>query len=453
MNIYLYYFLSLILVIGIIGGIRLMNSPKTAAKGNRLGALCLFGTVILTLYHNSLLSGYMLIIGILIGGIIGYFMAIKATMLKMPGLVALLNGLGGGASGMVAYALLLQVAGGADVFGDISAVCAMVIGFSTLSGSLVASGKLYNRLSQKPVTLKNHSLLFALSGLLIVALSIIFLAWSRVGIYLGAITALSLLVGILFAIRVGGADMPVAISLLNSLSGLAGAVVGFSVYDPILISVGAIVGAAGLILTKVMCKSMNRSLLGVLTGRGISPGKIVEDGETTELEEEKDDVSIGEIVEQAKTIIIIPGYGMALAQAQGKVKNIFVNFEKKGKDVKFAIHPVAGRMPGHMNVLLAQEDIPYDKLYELDEINDDFENTDLVLIIGANDVVNPAANTAEGTPIYGMPVFNAGRAKNVIVFNKDENPGYSGVPNSLYRMKNVIMELGDAMDTLDILNI
>jgi NAD(P) transhydrogenase subunit beta len=280
-----------------------------------------------------------------------------------------------------------------------------------------------------------------------------------VNVLSGVILAGSLLYGIIFSIRIGGADMPITISLLNSLSGLAAAIAGFAVRDPLLIATGAIVGSAGLILTRIMCRAMNRSLTEILLGKTtagpVTPRMDVTGGEVpssmpAETERRLSDTreSAVEWLREAKTVIIIPGYGMALSQAQHMVKTLLDHLENRGKDVRFAIHPVAGRMPGHMNVLLAEADVPYEMLEEMEAINPRFAETDAVIIVGANDVVNPAANTAQGTPIYGMPILNAAEAKFVLIFNKDTRPGYSGVENPLYNRENVALFLGDAAEKI-----
>jgi NAD(P) transhydrogenase subunit beta len=249
--------------------------------------------------------------------------------------------------------------------------------------------------------------------------------------------------------------MPITISLLNSFSGLAGAICGFTIGDPLLVAVGAIVGASGLILTQIMCSAMNRSLIDILSGSYLNSGSNKKETAAQEKAADLEEPPVvakkspGEILKTAQKVVIVPGYGMAIAQAQSQVKSLYDTLESQGKEVKFAIHPVAGRMPGHMNVLLAEVDVPYDKLWEMDAINPEFAENDVAVVVGACDVVNPAANTAEGTPIYGMPVLNVAEAKNVIVCNLDTKPGYSGVENSLYKMQNVHLMLGSAVDTLE----
>lgn len=458
----LYYTLALICVIGIIWGIRLMNSPKTAISGNLLGAISLSITVILTLFKYGILSDYVLWTGMIAGGLIGYYISIKVTMLKIPQMVALFNGLGGGASGLVAIIILAENHNIENLFIKITAVLGLIVGWVTFSGSIVAALKLDQKISQKPIQLKKHNLIIGISSALTCIIAILLIIKSS-----GSLLFLTLLLlanssiwGIILTIRVGGADMPITISLLNSLSGVAGAVTGLAIYDPVLVAVGGIVGAAGLILTQVMCKAMNRSLTSILIGKtAVAYGKNDSDkagvafaendiNREKAIKQESEEEKIKRIIEEAKSIVIIPGYGMALAQAQYIVKGLYEKLTEEGKEVKFAIHPVAGRMPGHMNVLLAEADIPYDSLFELDDINDEFSCTDLVIVVGANDVINPAANTAEGTPIYGMPILNAHLAKNIIIFNKDTNPGYAGVQNTLYELDKVILKLGDAKDTI-----
>ena len=257
--------------------------------------------------------------------------------------------------------------------------------------------------------------------------------------------------GVTFAIRVGGADMPITISLLNSLSGVAGAIAGMAIGDPLLVAVGGVVGASGLLLTQIMCRSMNRRLVDILLGRtSAAPAQAARpappDAQAPARQEAEE--TPDRLLRSARRVILIPGYGMAIAQAQRQVQQLAQWLERNGAQVDFAIHPVAGRMPGHMNVLLAEADVPYEKLREMDDINPEFADCDVAVIIGANDVVNPAANEAEGTPIYGMPVLDAGRAKHVVVCNFDRSPGYAGVPNPLYDRENTVLLLGDAADTV-----
>ncbi len=450
--------IGLILTIGIILGIRLMSSPKTAAKGNLLGALCMLLAIAITLIYNNILNVAELWIAIAIGTAIGYFMAIKVAMIQMPQMVALLNGLGGGASALVALVLMLS---GSEptMFSQFTAGLALATGGITFSGSIIAALKLDRRMKQEPVVLPNHTGLSFATLIVVFVLILVFtftgLAGAPLYLVVLANLALSLLFGIIFAIRVGGADMPITISLLNSMSGAAASIAGFAIYNPLLIAIGAVVGASGFILTQIMCRAMNRKLFEIITGsttvaKGDKPAvteqkaaKPIEQKETVKRED------IDKVIKEAKKIVIVPGYGMALSQAQSKVKELYEILIKQGTEVSFAIHPVAGRMPGQMNVLLAEVDIPYDKLIELEDINPEFSSTDLVIIIGANDVVNPAAKTAEGTPIYGMPILDVDEAKHLAICNFDTKPGYAGVDNPLYDGRsNVTLLLGDATETL-----
>jgi len=436
----LYYISSGILVFGILYGIHLMSKVKTARLGNNLSGMCTALAVILTLYKYQLINKMELYVFMAVGFVLGMILAKVVKMIEMPQTVALLNGFGGLASALVSI-ITVSEGNGMNAFATYTAALALVIGLITFSGSMVAAGKLHKILSQKPTVLKAHNVI---TNLLII-LSVFSVCFVQESVW-GAVI-FSTLFGIVFAVRVGGADMPITISLLNSLSGVAGGVAGIAIYDPLLTAVGGIVGASGLILTQIMCKSMNRKLSDILLGK-TSVRSSETAVEETKTEEKKEEVSVSEILRNAKKVIIVPGYGMALSQAQTHVKMLNDALEKSGAQVKFAIHPVAGRMPGHMNVLLCEVDVPYDKLYEMDDINDEFKDTDLAIVIGANDVVNPAANTAEGTPIYGMPILKVDEAKHIIVCNYDTGPGYAGVKNPLYSNPKTILMTGGAKDSI-----
>ncbi len=433
-------------------GIRLMGSPRTAVRGNMLAALSMFAAVMLVLYTNGIVEVPLLWAAVATGAVIGYFLAVKVTMLKMPQVVALFNGCGGGASAMVALVEIMERAAVMDTFTRSASQLALVIGCFTLGGSLIAAAKLDGRISQRPVVIPGYK---AVTGIMLTISLLLVLLFAAnalpqyVLLMSGIVLGLALLLGVFFALRVGGADMPITISLLNSFSGLAGAITGFTVSEPLLVAVGAIVGASGLILTRIMCSAMNRSLGDVLTGASLLRNQTQDKQPCAEIKSGETGKSPAVMLKDAKKVIIVPGYGLAVAQAQSHVKKIMDLLEKRGVEVKFAIHPVAGRMPGHMNVLLAEADVPYDKLFEMDEINPEFKDADAVLVVGACDVVNPAANTAEGTPIYGMPVLKVEEAKAVVVCNLDTRPGYSGVENPLYNMPHVCMLTGDATATLE----
>ena len=466
MTITIYYILCSVLSVMVLVGISMMSKVKTAVMGNIISAASVLAGIVATLLFNGIISVASIYVYILVGTIIGSVFAIRVKMIEMPQLVALLNGIGGLASALVGTLTLSGIGvidGGYIVFSNITAVLAIVVGVVTLVGSLIAAGKLHKLLPQRPIIWKNHAAILntsiiALAGLIVYSgfIHSIFSPSFNIGLILTLSIAVSALFGYAFSIRVGGADMPITISLLNSLSGVAGAVAGMAIGDILLVSVGGIVGASGLFLTQIMCRSMNRSLTDILTGKTSDSGK--KPAQKQVLVEKKADKpqtavkerTACEVLQSAKSVIIIPGYGMALAQAQHLVRQLADKLEENGATVKYAIHPVAGRMPGHMNVLLAEADVPYEQLYEMDAVNDEFKDTDAVVVIGANDVLNPAARDAVDTPIYGMPVLNADQAKHIIICNFDTKPGYSGVENPLYqREAGVHLLLGDAKQSLN----
>ena len=467
---YIYYIISAVLSLGVLLGISLMSRVKTARLGNALSALCMLIAIGTVFVFYGILSVYQVWIGLGVGCVIGLILTVKVDMISMPQTVALLNGLGGAASAVVGLLTLLSpigIAGGRFVL--TTAAIAVVVGAVTFSGSLIAAGKLHRVLKQQPVVLPMHQM-WTVTCLVVSLLFIAFFACAPQEYIEGYLvvasvagTVVSLIFGVVFAIRVGGADMPITISLLNSTSGVAASIAGMATSDILTVSVGGIVGASGLLLTQIMCRAMNRSLGNILfskaptkasskaaSGSSSVPSASAGNVAQTMAKNDSPADKVGEWLKEAKNVIIVPGYGMAVSQAQSRVKMLADKMEEMGKSVRFAIHPVAGRMPGHMNVLLCEVDIPYDKLHEMEAINGDFEKTDLVIIIGASDVVNPAANTAEGTPIYGMPILEAGKARHIIICNFDLKPGYAGVPNPLYEMKEkVSLLLGDAKGSID----
>ena len=447
------WIIQLVFIGGFIYGIRLMNSPKTAPIGNRIGAASMAGAIIVTMIEAQILTMPVIWAGLLVGSALGLWMSTKVLMIQMPQMVALLNGFGGGASALVA--LLTIFTAELTPFTWLTSALAIVVGGVTLSGSLVAAGKLHGAMHQRPVHLKNHNLhLFVSLGVLCVATLGLIFGFGPWMLHIALLLAFSLYFGYIFTIRVGGADMPITISLLNSFSGVAGSVAGFALPNgALLIVVGSIVGASGLILTQIMCKAMNTTLMKILLGKTtVTTTKAVKKEQPEAAKKVTPSEAKGSVWEDAlrsaKKVVIIPGYGMALAQAQLQVKQLGELMQSQGKEVRYGIHPVAGRMPGHMNVLLAEVDVPYDHLYELDDINAFLKDTDVAIIVGANDVVNPAAIELEDTPIYGMPIINAHHAKQVLVCNYDTKPGYAGVDNSLYVMDKVQLLLGDAKEGL-----
>jgi NAD(P) transhydrogenase subunit beta len=436
-------------------GIKNLSSPKTARKGNFLAALGMFIAIIVTLFDQHVLTFEWIIIGFVIGGTTGVLMAIKTPMTGMPQMVGLLNGFGGGASLLVALSEYYKMKNFTTwTFNDatnITIVLSLIIGAVTLTGSLIAFGKLQGIVTGKVVKYPGQHPLNVILFVGLIAAGVFFVIDPTLETLVIAIAAVSLVLGVLLVLPIGGADMPVAISLLNSYSGLAAASTGFVLQNNQLIIAGALVGASGIILTMIMCKGMNRSLLNVVMGGWENAGSTGPATTTTSPKgqvKSVDSEELAMIFDAAENIIIVPGYGMAVAQAQHAVRDLVNLLEAKGKKVRFAIHPVAGRMPGHMNVLLAEAQISYDKMLSMEEINDDFPNTDISLIIGANDVVNPAARNDKNSPIYGMPILNVDYSKTVVINKRSMNVGYAGIENELFFYPNSLMYFGDAKDAV-----
>jgi NAD(P) transhydrogenase subunit beta len=429
-------------------GLKLLSSPATARRGNILGAVGMLIADVATLFDQQILGFGGILIGVLIGGAVGVFLAVKVKMTAMPQLVGILNGFGGGASLLVAAAEYLR---DPNPPGDVAVtiVLGVLIGAVTLSGSMMAAGKLQEIITGRAVTYPLQKTGNALIFAVILVLGIYLMAAPQNPQLFGVFVALALLLGVLLVIPIGGADMPVVISLMNSYSGLAGAATGFVLHNNGLIITGALVGASGIILTQIMCKAMNRSLTNVMFGAfgsQVTAGAGRSAAGLTVQEVTAEDAAI--LLGYARSVIVVPGYGMAVAQAQHNVRELTSLLEARGVDVKYAIHPVAGRMPGHMNVLLAEANVPYDKLYEMERINGEFERTDVALVIGANDVVNPAARNDPSSPIYGMPILDVDLAKNVIVLKRSMNPGFAGIENELFYRPNTRMLFGDARESL-----
>ena len=460
----LIYVISALLSLLVMVGIALMSKVRYASLGNSLSALAILAGIVFTLLTKEnngtpIITAWSLYPSLIIGTLIGGMFAMRVKMIQMPQLVALLNGLGGGASALVG---ILSVAGigetlEATAFSNFTGYLAIGIGLITLVGSLVAAGKLHRILPQKPQVWAFHSMATVLSLVVMAILILIgtFSQYEGMPIFwlIAGVSIFSALFGLYFSIRVGGADMPITISLLNSLSGVAGAIAGMAIGDVLLVAVGGIVGASGLLLTQIMCRAMNRSLLSILLGTKKKVAAPAPPSVATASPAAAPKIEVkktpGEVLSTAKRVIIVPGYGMALAQAQHEVKQLADALRKGGAEVRFAIHPVAGRMPGHMNVLLAEANVPYEDLFEMEAINDDFAKVDAAIVIGANDVLNPAARNAEGTPIYGMPVLNVDQAPYVVICNYDLKPGYAGVENPLYtREEGVALLTGDAKESL-----
>ena len=435
-------------------GLKMLSHPRTARNGNIIASIGMFIAVVTTIYlGRDDISLTMIGIAILIGSIIGVFFAIRVEMTQMPQLVAIFNGFGGGASALVAASEFLKNGPESDLFLLISIVLSVLIGTLTFTGSFIAFGKLQGLVTTKPVTFKGQQLLNALIAITIIGFSYLVPSLGNNAFYV--IITLSALIGILLVIPIGGADMPVVISLLNSYSGIAAAMTGFVLVSSgntsagnALIICGSLVGASGMILTQIMCKGMNRSLVNVIFGA--VGGEVESDsGEAKQVNiKSYSTEEAAMIFDAAEKIIIVPGYGLAVAQAQHAVRELADYLESSGKKVYYAIHPVAGRMPGHMNVLLAEANIPYELLKDLDEINSEFKDTDVALVLGANDVVNPAARTDKSSPIYGMPILDVDKSRTVIINKRTMNTGFAGVQNELFGYDNSIMVFGDAKDML-----
>ena len=433
-------------------GIKYLSSPKTARKGNLYASIGMFLAIVITLFDKQVLTFEWIIVGVIIGSAAGTILAMKIPMTGMPQMVGMLNGFGGGASTLVALAEYYKMSPSIPINTGVAIILSLLIGGVTFTGSMIAFGKLQGIVSGKVIKYPGQHPLNALLLLLVLIGGIFVIIHPEFSTLTIIITIASLILGILLVLPIGGADMPVAISLLNSYSGLAGSTTGFILQNNELIIAGALVGASGIILTNIMCKGMNRSLMNVLLGGWASAGSVpAESSSSTSAKGNVKSIDAEELAmlfDTASNVIIVPGYGMAVAQAQHAIRELMNVLEKKSINVRFAIHPVAGRMPGHMNVLLAEANVPYDKLYALEDINDDFANTDIAFIVGANDVVNPAARHDQSSPIYGMPILNVDYAKTVVINKRSLNPGYAGIENELFYQDNSLMYFGDAKDAI-----
>ena len=431
-------------------GLKQLSHPRTAPKGNRTASIGMLLAIVATLLNNQILDFQSIFIAILIGSAIGAILAKRVEMTSMPQLVALFNGFGGAASLLVATAEFYR-ADLLPIFIFFIITLSILIGSVTFSGSFIAFLKLQGIMRGSPVQFKGQHIFNGLLVLLIIFSSVYghLNPLQTNNMFLITI-GVSLLLGILFVIPIGGADMPVVISLLNSFSGLAACATGFVIQNDALIISGSLVGASGIILTDIMCKGMNRTIWNVLFAGVGSTDVNIDSAQLDPMKSiksyEPEDTVV--IFENAKQVVIVPGYGLAVAQAQHMVHELQKLLEQKGVSVKYAIHPVAGRMPGHMNVLLAEANVPYDSLYDLDQINPEFEETDVTLVIGANDVVNPAARHDTNSPIFGMPILDVDKSQTVFVLKRSMNPGFAGIENELFYKDNTIMIFGDAKDTV-----
>ncbi|MBK8980583.1 MAG: NAD(P)(+) transhydrogenase (Re/Si-specific) subunit beta [Planctomycetes bacterium] len=452
--IYLYMVAAILFVLGI----KRLSKVRTARSGNLVASVGMLLAIIGVLVEAHAINWWLLVIGLAIGGAIGYLAATRVAMTAMPEMVAAFNGFGGGASALVAIAILIEAAtanrfrGLADVSTMLGASvpAGIIIGTATLTGSGIAYLKLAGKKANHPLSGSLRTQVHIAIAILLVAIG----AWvGLTGSTTGAIIAMVLLVllsavaGVFMVTPIGGADMPVVVSLLNAFSGVAAAASGFVVANQMLIVAGALVGASGLILTMIMCKAMNRSLANVLIG-GLGDDNVAADARDYKNIKSTSGEEVAMLFDGAASCIIVPGYGLAVAQAQHACAELAKLLEKRGIDVRYAIHPVAGRMPGHMNVLLAEADVPYDKLWEMDRINPDFQNTDVVIILGANDVVNPIARQPTGSPIAGMPILDVDHARTVVMVKRSLSPGYAGIKNPLFENDNTLMLFADAKEAL-----
>jgi NAD(P) transhydrogenase subunit beta len=444
--------LYLVTIICFILALRFLSSPKYARQGNRIGAAGMALAIVVTALKSGVHVGWVMIAGGAIGAVFGAVGARRVKMTAMPQMVALFNGVGGGAAALVSLAEFHNIADEPGrLHGDVSLaiVLAALIGSVSFAGSMVAFSKLQELIQGRPITYPGQQVVNLGLFAAMVAAGIAIVAgaeeqWLLVLLILG-----SLVFGVLFVLPIGGADMPVVISLLNAFTGLAAAATGFELESNVLIVSGALVGASGTLLTMLMGRAMNRSLGNVLFG---AFGKVQAGaGSAVALEGTVRSVTVEDVaimLSFARKVVVVPGYGMAVAQAQHAVRELADELEKKGVEVEYAIHPVAGRMPGHMNVLLAEANVPYPALKEMDEINPEFPQTDVVLVIGANDVVNPAARNEPGSPIYGMPILNVDQAHQVVVMKRSMATGFAGIDNPLFLDPKTAMLFGDAKDSV-----
>ncbi len=433
-------------------GLKGLSHPKSAVRGNLMASLGMLIAIVVTLLDKRIVSFEVIVAGLVVGALIGAVMAYRAPMTAMPQVVAILNGFGGGASALAVGAALEEALKGGfveevDIQFTVSAALSALIGGVAFTGSAVAFGKLQNLIKERPVLLPGRHAINVVLVLICAVLSVWLVMWPTSSASFWWLTGVACVLGIMLVIPIGGADMPVVISLLNAYSGLAAAGHGWVLNNSVLIIAGSLVGAAGFFLTALMSKAMNRSLANIIFA-GV--------GAVVASEAESEDIYAGRIksatpdevailMDGARRVVIAPGYGMAVAQAQHAIQDLTSVLESKGVEVEFAIHPVAGRMPGHMNVLLAEANIPYDKLKEMDEINPTFRETDVVLVVGANDVVNPLARDSDPSiPIAGMPILNVDQARSVVVVKRSLSPGFAGIPNPLFAADNTLMLFGDA---------
>ncbi len=434
-------------------GLKRLGHPSTARTGNRMAAVAMLIAVVVTLIDRQIVQIPWIITGFIIGAAIGAVLARRVQMTAMPQLVAVFNGFGGAASALVASAELVREGDAVDDVAAVTIMASTIIGAVTLTGSFIAFGKLQGFIASKPVLLPARNYLNAVLLAAAIALAAFLVFEPDTPAAFAAMGVIALALGILLVIPIGGADMPVVVALLNSYSGLAAAATGFVLENNMLIIAGSLVGASGLILTQIMTKAMNRSLANVMLGGFGAADGAAAAGAAGQVEQRPvrsvsaEDVAL--VLSYARSVIIVPGYGLAVAQAQHAVRELADELKGRDVTVKYAIHPVAGRMPGHMNVLLAEANVPYDELKDLDEINSEFDRTDVAIVIGANDVTNPAARTDPASPIFGMPILNVDNAGAVVVLKRSMASGFAGVENELFFLEKTMMFFGDARGSVE----
>ncbi|MCM8748388.1 NAD(P)(+) transhydrogenase (Re/Si-specific) subunit beta [Thermomicrobiaceae bacterium CFH 74404] len=443
----------LVSAVALVFGLKRMSAPRTARSGNQIAAAALLLAVAVTLLDPHITWGAaniaVMLFGIGVGTVASVYLARIVPMTAMPQMVALFNGMGGGTAAVVSVAEFQRFAasGAVSVGEAVSVAFGTTIGSIALTGSLIAFAKLQEVMTGRPVRFPLQLPVNVAAFLGIVALWVWLLGLAGGVTVVWLLFALALVFGVLLVLPVGGADMPVVIAVLNSMTGLAAAATGFVLDNQILIVAGALVGASGSLLTILMSRAMNRSLANVMFGAFRVSGRAAAVAEAKPIREiTAEDAAV--LMAYANEVIVVPGYGLAVAQAQHQVRELADELEKRGVEVKFAIHPVAGRMPGHMNVLLAEANVPYDQLFEMEQINEEFQRADVALVVGANDVVNPAARSDPSSPIYGMPILNVDQARNVIVLKRSMRPGFAGIENELFHMSQTRMLFGDARESL-----
>ena len=451
------YYLYLLATLLFVFGIKRLTSVKTCASGNRLSELGMAVAIVTTvIIYRENINWITIVAGVVAGSTVGLLLAKKTPTTQMPELVAALNGFGGISSALVAMAEVLKGVGESSIWDGgvlptVATIAAVLIGMLTLTGSFVAYGKLSGKSLNHPLSGAARHGLHVLLGAGAIGLGVWMATATGDSAPVVAMVLMGLLaaaLGVFLVMPIGGADMPVVVSLLNSYSGIAAAFAGLVILNPLLVVVGSMVGASGLILTQIMCKAMNRSLGNVLIGGMGGEDEVAEDARDYSNIKQAGPEEVAMLLDGASSVIVVPGYGLAVAQAQHVVRELGDLLIDRGVEVRYAIHPVAGRMPGHMNVLLAESDVPYDQLWEMERINGDFKNTDVVIIVGANDVVNPAAREPSG-PISGMPILDVDHARTVVVIKRSLSPGYAGIKNPLFELDNTLMVFADAKEALE----